>query len=656
MNSYHLFFLLTVIFSLLWFGLLVLEKGYVLSLAKPYRVEGPVLPRAGDIVTEVGLHTKLFRDRYSGLAHFLIFWGFIVLTINTLWFLWQGVWMSHAPMPGWLAVWLTPVDDISAGLVILASLMALFKRYGMRTPRLKRNADAAVILLLIIVIVLADLFREAWGLSHHLVSGYAPLGQWIWHHLLASYTHTPSLGLAFNAVKLFAELGFLVYLPYSKHFHLVVAPFNVFLRPKKLSGTIIPIDFTDEDADHYGLSTVRDMTWKDMMDPYSCVQCGRCDDACPAHQTGKVLSPMQLMIDLRHQMDRVSREAAGGTASVDEMAAANQTLAGEVISEEALWDCTTCGACIHACPVDNNHLDKIIPMRQDLVLTQGQVPTDVNRAFRGMEGAGNPWGLPEEGRYTFAEEAGVKDVSKGDKPEVIYWVGCAASFDPRARSAAIRTVQLMRDAGVDVGVMGRLERCTGDPARRMGQEYLFQSMAAQNIETLQEAGVTTIVTCCPHGFNTFANEYPALGGNFKVYHHSQFLQELLNEGRLRPIKPDDTLSATYHDPCYLGRHNGIYDAPRDIISGSGLELKEMPRHRENGFCCGAGGGRMWMEERTGTRINRNRSREALDVGADQLITGCPYCLIMLTDGVTEESGTLPVRDLAELLEAPVQQD
>ena len=647
MNSFQLFFLLTLAFSVLWFGLLVQEKGVVLSLGRPYHVEGSYLERGAGLIQEVLLHKKLFRDRYSGLAHFIIFWGFLFLTINTLWFLWQGAWMHFGPEPHWLDVWLTPVDDLFAGLVVLASLMAFVKRYLLRTPRLKRNVDAGVILGLIVVIVLTDLCREAWSLGHHWILGYAPIGTWILHHILGPYIHVASLGYVLGAVKLVAELGFLVYLPYSKHFHLVAAPFNIALKTTSPSGIISPIDFTDETADHFGLSTVRDLSWKDMMDPYSCVQCGRCDDACPAHQTGKVLSPMQLMIDLRHQLDRVSSQAAGG----EDLTAADETLAGHIISEQALWDCTTCGACVNACPVDNNHLSKIIPMRQDLVLTQGHVPGDVARAFKGMEGAGNPWGLPDEGRKTFAEEAGIKDVSKGDKPEVIYWLGCAASFDPRARKAALRTVQLMRDAGVDVGVMGALERCTGDPARRMGQEYLFQTMATENIGTLKEAGVTTIVTSCPHGFNTFANEYPALGGSFEVFHHSQFLQQLLAEGRLRSIQPDEPGSVTYHDPCYLGRHNGIYDAPREIIQGTGLELKEMPRHREKGFCCGAGGGRMWMEEKIGTRINRNRSREALDVGADALITGCPYCLIMLTDGVSEESGSMPVRDLAELLQA-----
>ncbi len=651
MNGFQLFFILTTVLCVTWFSTMVAEKGFVLSLAKPYSVEGSHLARASNTFMEMFLHKKLFRERYSGLAHFIIFWGFVLLTINTLWFLWQGLIASSAAMPYWLSVWLLPVDDIFAGLVVIACVMAFVKRYVMHTKRLRRNVDAGVILLLIAIIVVTDLFREAWGLSHHLVAGYAPLGSWLLHHVLFPYTHLAWVGLALNGIKLVAELGFLVYLPYSKHFHLVVAPFNIYLKPARKSGTIEPIDFSDEEADHYGMSTVQDMSWKDMMDPYACVQCGRCDDVCPAHQTGKALSPMQLMIDLRHQMDKVSQAALEGPEQL--AAAENEVLAGNVVSEEVLWDCTSCGACVEACPVDNDHLSKIIPMRQDLVLTQGNVPQDVSRAFKGMESSGNPWGLPDEGRRTFAEEAGIKDVSKGDKPEVIYWLGCAASFDQRARQAAIRTVQLMRDAGVDIGVMGSLEKCTGDPARRMGQEYLFQSMAQANIETLKEAGITTIVTSCPHGFNTFANEYPALGGNFEVYHHSQYLEKLLAEGRLRSINSDAEKSVTYHDPCYLGRHNGVYESPRNIIRGTGMELKEMPRHREKGFCCGAGGGRMWMEERTGTRINRNRSREALDVGADQLITGCPYCLIMLTDGVAEESGELPVRDLAELLEAPI---
>ena len=652
MNGLQLFFVLVLSFSVSWFGLLVIEKGYVLTIARPYSKDGRGWSEVGNMIKEIGLHKKLFRDRYAGLAHFVIFWGFIVLTINTAWFLWQGLSMRSLAMPGWLSVWLTPVDDIAAGLVIVASLMALFKRYGMHTARLKRNPDAVIILVLIIVIVLADLLRETWSLSHHLITGYAPLGQWILHHLPSNIVHATLFGETLTIVKLIAELGFLVYLPYSKHFHLVVAPFNVWLQSPKPTGIITPIDFSDEEANHYGLATVRDMTWKDMLDPYACVQCGRCDDVCPAHQTGKMLSPMQLMIDLRHQLDRVAEEAATAATVPQIHHAESQTLAGDIVQDQTLWDCTTCGACVHACPVDNNHLNKIIPLRQDLVLTEGRMPLDIGRALRNLENTGNPWGMDDPGRQNFASEAGIKDVSQGDRPEVLYWLGCAASFDLRARRVAVHTVQLMRDAGVDVGVLGSLERCTGDPARRMGQEYLFQTMAQENIEILHQAGVTTIVTNCPHGFNTFTHEYPQFGGHFTVYHHSQYLDALREAGRLRSIHTGERTSATYHDPCYLGRHNGIYEAPRNIITGSGLDLKEMPRNRENGFCCGAGGGRMWMEEKTGTRINRNRSREALEVGADQLITGCPYCLIMLTDGVAEESGHLPMRDVAELLQTP----
>ncbi len=651
MNTFHLFFLLTTLLAVLWFGLLILEKGYVLSLARPYT--GTSTPRQSllGIITEVGLHRKLFRDRYSGAAHFVIFWGFLALTINTFWFLWQGLWFSHAPQPQWLGVWLTPLNDLAVPLVVFAALMAFIKRYLLKTQRLRRNWDAGIILGLIVLIVLTDLFREAWNLGNHRIGGYAPIGTWIEYHVMGSFVHSSEVGLWLGGIKLVAELGFLVYLPYSKHFHLIVAPFNVWLKASEPSGIVAPIDFTTEDADHYGLSTVRDMTWKDMLDPYSCVQCGRCDDVCPAHQTGKSLSPMQLMIDLRHHLDQVTRQRASNDASPDIPPLAKTTLAGPVIHTDAIWDCTTCGACVQVCPVDNNHLTKIIPLRQDLVLTQSSMPEEVTRAVRAMEGgSGNPWGLNDEGRHTFAEEAGVKDVSRGEVSAVLYWVGCAASIDPRARQAAIRTVQLIRDAGVDIGVMGSQERCTGDPARRMGQEYLFQNMATHNIDALNAAGITTIVTSCPHGFNTFVNEYPQLGGHFEVYHHSQFLQKLLTKGKLQGKTSHQPGSATYHDPCYLGRHNGIYEAPRDIITGTGMILKEMPRHHENGFCCGAGGGRMWMEERSGTRINRNRSREALDVGADQLVTGCPYCLMMLTDGVAEESGELPVQDLSALLE------
>ncbi len=645
MGVFQLFVILTVMLATLWFALMVAEKLQVLLLGQPYQSHVSLRTRVSDLMTEILLHKKLFRDWYSGLAHFVIFWGFVTLTVNTFWFLWSSIFMPNTAEPFWLDSWLTPTDDVFAALVILASIMAFVKRYVLRTPRLKRNVDAAVILSLILLIVVTDLFREAWGLSHHLISGYAPIGRWILHHIMGPFVHIAAVGLVLNTVKLIAELGFLVYLPYSKHFHLVVAPVNIYLDPRKLSGTMTPIDFTDEDADHYGLHTVTDLSWKEMLDPYACVQCGRCDDVCPAHQTGKILSPMQLMIDLRHQLDKASSDSTANRSSLHE------PLAGNIISAESLWDCTTCGACVQACPVDNNHLNKIIPMRQDLVLTQGELPQDVGRVLRNMERADNPWGLADTERATFAEEAGVKDISKGDKAEVIYWVGCAASFDARAREAAVRTVRLMQDAGVDVGVMGSYEHCTGDPARRLGQEYLFNTMASANIEALTAAGVSTIVTSCPHGFNTLANEYPALGGDFQVYHHSQFLGQLLAQGRLRSIHSDNTLTATYHDPCYLGRHNNIYDEPRDIITASGLALKEMPRHRERGFCCGAGGGRMWMEERRGSPINQNRSREALETGADELITGCPYCLIMLTDGVSEESGNLLVRDLATLLEA-----
>lgn len=657
MAPYRLLVFVSIILTFLWFGLLVEEKSNIIRRGKPLNRRTRTLRRLNGIVRFVLEQRRILNDRYSGIMHLFIFWGFVILTINTLWFLAHGLWPSLPTYPLQVQMVLTPLSDLFVPLVLIGLIMAGVKRYVMRPARLHRNADALIILVLIGIIVVADLLLESVGILGGTIVGFSPVGHWVASHITSPYglTRSPEL-YVIDVVKLFSVLGFLVYLPYSKHFHMVVAPFNVYWRNLEPTGIISALDFSDETQDHYGLQKPEDMTWKDMVDPYACVQCGRCDAACPAHQTGKVLSPMNLMVDLRQHLDGYQQALSTSPLhrTHEQEGCLELSLAGDVISEDALWACTSCGACVHACPVHNDHLGKIIGMRQELVLTEGSVPTDAARAFRNMENQGNPWGLSPEARQTFAEKLEIKDVSKGDRPRVLYWMGCAATYDDRARKVAESTVRLLKRAGVDVGVLGSLERCTGDPARRLGQEFLFQNMAQSNIAVLNAAEVSTIVTTCPHCFNTIKNEYGALGGHYEVRHHSEFLQELVDQGRLTP-QAKLSGSVTYHDPCYLGRHNGIYDAPRDMIGAVGFSLTEMPRHRENGFCCGAGGGRMWMEEKVGERINHNRSHEALETGVDRVVTACPYCLIMLTDGTRELSKDTAqppqVIDIAEVLEA-----
>jgi Fe-S oxidoreductase len=358
-------------------------------------------------------------------------------------------------------------------------------------------------------------------------------------------------------------------------------------------------------------------------------------------------------VDLRHQLEKVGPIllTPQDQRTPDQRDTLELPLAGGVTSAEDLWACTTCGACVEACPVFDEHVVKIVGMRRHLVLTQGQMPEEAQMFFKNVENAGNPWGLGLDKRQQFAEAMGIKDLSRGETAEVLYWMGCAATYDDRARAVAEATVRLMKEAGVDVGVLGARETCNGEAARRMGNEYLFQTMAQQNIETLNDLGVKTIVTTCPHCFNTLKNEYPVFGGEYQVIHHSEFLSQLVAQGRLQP-KAGEAMSVTYHDSCYLGRYNNIFDQPRDVLQAvPGLELREMDKSREKSFCCGAGGGRMWLEEKEGTKINHARTEQALATGAGTIATACPFCLTMMRDGVQSlgAEDTVRVKDFSEIL-------
>lgn len=654
MGMNRLLFITVFIFALLWFGLLVQEKWSYITLGQPLNRSDQVGARVQSVATFVLGQKRLFKDKYSGPMHFTIFWGFIILTIGSIIFLIRGLFPSVGAPMGVPAVILNVATDVMAIAVLIALGMAAYKRYIKHTKRLVRNFDALAVLILIAIVVLADLSIESFGIAANTHAAWAPIGGIIGAWLRGYGPGVDHTGIfVADWVKLLSLMGFLVYLPYSKHFHLFVAPVNIYHRNLEPLGRLPSLDLEDEEAESFGVGQVTDMAWSDLMDAYACVQCGRCTEQCPANYTDKHLSPKQIMVDLRHQLEQVGpillKPESDRTS--EETARLEIPLAGGVISSDDLWACTTCGACVEACPVFDEHVVKIVGMRRHLVLTQGEMPDEAQMFFKNIENAGNPWGLGLDKRQQFAEAMGIKDLSRGDHAEVLYWMGCAATYDERARKVAEATVQLMKQAGVDVGVLGARETCNGEASRRMGNEYLFQMMAQQNVETLNDLGVKTIVTTCPHCFNTLKNEYPQFGGEYTVIHHSEFLSKLVSEGKLT-AQNGEAVTVTYHDSCYLGRYNNIFDEPRDVLKAvPGVQLKEMERNRSQSFCCGAGGGRMWMEEKEGSRINLARAEQALATGAQTIATACPFCLTMLRDGVQSlgAEDTVQVKDFSEIL-------
>ena len=470
------------------------------------------------------------------------------------------------------------------------------------------------------------------------------------------------LETTFLLVNIAIIMGFLVFVAYSKHLHIFLAPINVATsrRPRALGALASTPDMSmedvgDDDEVVFGAGRIEDFSWKQLLDMATCTECGRCQSQCPAWNTGKPLSPKLLIMDLRDNMfanaDRIMQKNRAAGVEVEGLVGE-----GLVIDPDVLWSCTTCGACVEQCPVDIEHIDTIIDMRRYQVLMESEFPSEAGLMLRNVENQGDPWGLGGAKRTDWIEsldfEVPVITGTIPDDVEYLYWVGCAGALDERARKGAQATARMLHRAGVSFGILGPKESCTGDPVRRLGNEYLYQEQAMKNIETLNDAGVKKVIATCPHCFNSLANEYPALGGNFEVIHHSQLLDHLVQAGRLTP-GGGYAGSVTYHDPCYLGRHNRVFDEPRSVIDAiPGAKQIEMKRCREKGFCCGAGGARMWLEENIGTRVNMDRTDEAIGTGADVVSTACPYCMIMLDDAVRANAKEDDVRvlDLSQLLE------
>jgi Fe-S oxidoreductase len=616
-------------------------------MGKPVERSDDLGTRARNEATIVLGQRKLLQRLVPGLIHAAIFWGFLVL-FPTIVIAMIGAVDKHATLP-WLGHqgWFAFMVDLFAVLVLAGVIGAAIIRKVQRPKRFEGShlGEADLILTLIAGIVTTLLLwhasRIALGMNEWPASS-SPVSDAL-SSLFADDGTTEVLERVFVWAHVLIILTFLAYLPHSKHLHIATAAVNVFFASTRARGHLEPLRFdVPDDEMRFGAGTVRDMTWKQTLDTFSCTECGRCQDVCPAWATGKELSPKLLIMALR---DQVFAEGPALVRSADgEFEAA--PLVPNAVKDEIVWDCVTCGACVRECPVSIEHVDHIVDLRRHLVMVDSRFPGEAEQMLRDVERASNPWGKPQTERADWAERLGVKVLEPGDPaPEVLYWVGCAASFDERARTAAESTAKLLQAAGIDFAILGPREACTGDPARRMGNEYLFQAYAEQNVGTLNESGVKKVVASCPHCFNTLRNEYPDFGGDYDVVHHSELLAELVRDGRLEPSA--DGKAITYHDSCYLARHNDVLEGPREIVQAVG-EPVEMKRSGKRTFCCGAGGAHMWMEERAG-KINEERAREAAETGADALAVACPFCTVMLDDGVRQRGDDMRVVDVATLL-------
>ncbi|XRL95873.1 heterodisulfide reductase-related iron-sulfur binding cluster [Bacillus subtilis] len=681
-----LLFLIVTAYAVYLFVYLVKTRLAYIRLGQKEQFDQRFKERLHAIWVNVFGQKKLLKDKKSGIIHVMFFYGFILVQFGAIDFIIKGLAPGRNLPLGPVYPAFTFFQEIVTFLILIAVGWAFYRRYIEKLVRLKRGFKAGLVLIFIGGLMLTVLLGNGMNLiwHEHGLSWSEPIASGI-AFMLSGVGKTGAAVILYIAwwIHLLFLLSFLVYVPQSKHAHLIAGPANVFFNRMESAGKLEKIDFTDETKESYGAGKIEDFRQSQLLDLYACVECGRCTNMCPATGTGKMLSPMDLILRLRDHLTekgaavtsrspsvpaaafrhtRGNQLAAASAGSGSQEAAAaldyNPSLIGDVITEEEIWACTTCRNCEDQCPVMNEHVDKIIDLRRYLVLTEGKMDSDAQRAMTSIERQGNPWGLNRKERENWRDEAPdaeiptVKEMKKeGKEYEYLFWVGSMGSYDNRSQKIAISFAKLLNHAGVSFAILGNKEKNSGDTPRRLGNEFLFQELAEKNISEFEKNDVKKIVTIDPHAYNLFKNEYPDFGFEGEVYHHTEVLAELVKNGKLKPQHPlHETI--TFHDSCYLGRYNEVYDPPREILKAiPGVQLVEMERNREIGMCCGAGGGLMWMEEETGNRINVARTEQALAVNPSVISSGCPYCLTMLGDGTKAKEAEDQVKtyDVVELL-------
>jgi Fe-S oxidoreductase len=676
-------FLAVTGYAVYLFVQLVYSRYLFVKLGKKVDFEPNLKERINAVLVNVFGQRKLFKDKKSGLMHFVLFYGFFIIQVGLVEIIIKGFIRGYEFPFGSAYKYFSLLQEWTVFLMLCAMVYAFYRRYIEKLKRLqlKRDAKAAFVIIALITLMIAILLTLGF---EKVMLGQSP-----------DFSHAPFSGVitaAFSGIgktagtvlfyvfwwlHLLTVLSFMVFVPQSKQAHELFAMFNIFFKKVGPVGKLRKIDFEDEEVEEYGVGKIQDFTQQQLIDLYACAECGRCTNMCPASVTGKTLSPMHLIVKMRDHLTETgaaitsrspwmpsfvsgtsalapsltSGPAAQEAASTVEM----PNLIGDVITEEELWACTTCRNCEDQCPVANEHVDKIIDLRRYLVMTEGSMPHEATRYFQNIERQSNPWGINRKERSKWREERNdinVPTVNEVEEFDYLFWVGSMGSFDKRSQKIVQSFAKIMNEAGISFAILGNEERNSGDTARRMGNEFLFQQLCEENITNFQAYGVKKIVTIDPHAYNTFKNEYPEFGLKAEVYHHTELIWKWIQEGRIKPVKEVEEAIA-YHDSCYLGRYNNIYDIPRQILNSiPGVKILEMERNKENAMCCGAGGGRMWIEETQGKRINVERVEQALRLSPTMIGSNCPYCLTMLTDGTKAKEAEDQVRtmDIAEIVE------